>query len=169
MDIEAVRSIVIDEAEAHYHFVDEYGFSKIAREEIVEEGDGVAVGRFRIELKDNTALQMLIDRVCERISDEPRVFMDMREQYGLMYYECVWVLNFKDKTDIGSEDKRRAKKLIEKPIENTIEEKPKEEPKPPKVIPLTADEIEDDGLETRTEDREDQDFDSSQFDEEMFA
>ena len=165
MDIEAVRSIVIEEAEAHYHFVDEYGFSKIAREEIVEEGDGVAVGRFRIELQDNKALQMLIDRVCERISDEPRVFMDMREQYGLMYYECVWVLNIKDKTDIGSEDKRRVEKPIEQPIEKTVEE----EPEPPKEIPPTADEIEDEGLETRTEDREDQDFDSSQFDEEMFA
>lgn len=165
MDIEAVRSIVIEEAEAHYHFVDEYGFSKIAREEIVEEGDGVAVGRFRIELQDNTALQMLIDRVCERISDEPRVFMDMREQYGLMYYECVWVLNIKDKTDIGSEDKRRVEKSIEQPIEKTVEE----EPEPPKEIPPTAEGIVDDGLETRTEDREDQDFDSSQFDEEMFA
>lgn len=165
MDIEAVRSIVIEEAEAHYHFVDEYGFSKIAREEIVEEGDGVAVGRFRIELQDNTALQMLIDRVCERISDEPRVFMDMREQYGLMYYECVWVLNFKDKTDIVSEDKRRVEKPIEQPIEKTVEE----EPEQPKEIPPTAEEIDDDGLETRTEDREDQDFDSSQFDEEMFA
>ena len=165
MDIEAVRSIVIEEAEAHYHFVDEYGFSKIAREEIVEEGDGVAVGRFRIELQDNTALQMLIDRVCERISDEPRVFMDMREQYGLMYYECVWVLNFKDKTDIVSEDKRRVEKPIEQPIEKTVEE----EPEQPKEIPPTAEELEDEGLETRTEDREDQDFDSSQFDEEMFA
>lgn len=165
MDIEAVRSIVIEEAEAHYHFVDEYGFSKIAREEIVEEGDGVAVGRFRIELQDNTALQMLIDRVCERISDEPRVFMGMREQYGITYYECVWVINFKDKTDIGSEDKRRAEKPIEQSIEKTVEE----EPEPPKEIPPTAEEIEDNGLETRTEDREDQDFDSSQFDEEMFA
>lgn len=165
MDIEAVRSIVIEEAEAHYHFVDEYGFSKIAREEIVEEGDGVAVGRFRIELQDNTALQMLIDRVCERISDEPRVFMDMREQYGLMYYECVWVLNFKDKTDIGSDDKRRIEKPIEQPIEKTVEK----ELEPHKEIPPTAEEIEDDGLETRTEDREDQDFDSSQFNEEMFA
>ena len=165
MDIEAVRSIVIEEAEAHYHFVDEYGFSKIAREEIVEEGDGVAVGRFRIELQDNKALQMLIDRVCERISDEPRVFMDMREQYGLMYYECVWVLNFKDKTDIGSEDKRWVEKPIEQPIEKTVEE----ESELPKEIPPTAEEIEDDGLETRTEDREDQDFDSSQFDEEMFV
>lgn len=169
MNIEAVRRIVIEEAEAHYHFVDEYGFSKIAREEIVEEGDGVAVGRFRIELQDNTALQMLIDRVCERISDEPRVFMDMREQYGLSYYECVWILNFKDKTDIGSEEKRRAEKLIEKPIEKTIEENQKEEPEPPNEIPPTVEEIKDDGLETRTEDREDQDFDSSQFDEEMFA
>lgn len=165
MDIEAVRSIVIEEAEAHYHFVDEYGFSKIAREEIVEEGDGVAVGRFRIELQDNTALQMLIDRVCERISDEPRVFMDMREQYGLMYYECIWVLNFKDKTDIGSEGKRRVEKPIEQPIEKTVEE----EQEPPKEIPPTAEELEDEGLETRTEDREDQDFDSSQFNEEMFA
>lgn len=165
MDIEAVRSIVIEEAEAHYHFVDEYGFSKIAREEIVEEGDGVAVGRFRIELQDNKALQMLIDRVCERISDEPRVFMDMREQYGLMYYECVWVLDFKDKTDIGSENKRRVEKPIEQPIEKTVEE----ELEPPKEFPTTAEEIEDDGLETRMEDREGQDFDSSQFDEEMFA
>ena len=121
MDIEAVRSIVIEEAEAHYHFVDEYGFSKIAREEIVEEGDGGGGGRCRSELQD--------------------------------------------KTDIGSEDKRRIEKPIEQPIEKTVEE----EPEPPKEIPPTAEEIEDDGLETRTEDREDQDFDSSQFNEEMFA
>ena len=165
MDIDDVRTIIIEEAETNYYFVDEYGFSKIAREEIIEEGDGVAVGRFRIKLQDNKALQMLVDRVCERLSDEPRVFMDMREQYGLTYYECVWVLNFKDKVDIGSKEERRRRKKIEESVSTdyVAEQKKKDD------IQTTFEDADDDDLETRTEDRENQDFDSSQFDEEMFV
>ena len=84
----------------------------------------------------------------------------LNQRYTMPMNEGIAVL-----TDIGSEDKKRVEKPIEQPIEKTVEE----EPEPPKEIPPTAEEIEDDGLETRTEDREDQDFDSSQFGEEMFA
>lgn len=165
MDIEEVRRIVVEEAESHYWFSDEYGFSKIAKEEIVEEGDGVAVARFRIELQDNTALQILIDRVCARISDEPRVFMDMREQYGLMYYECVWVMNFAGKTDaknLGQSQKIDDADVNEQESRSIIETETEPDD-------TQNQEEQGNGLEDRMEDREDQDFDSSQYYEEMFV
>lgn len=134
MDIDSFRKLVIELAEYGYRFTDtEYGFSKIEKNDIVEQSPGIAVARFRLDISDQYSVRYFVEFVCNKINDEVRLIVEKKELYGLPYLECVWVAVI-DKEDNG--------------VINSEE---------------------DCKMEDRTEDRYDQDFDTSKYTGDMFA
>lgn len=121
MNIDEFRKLIVDKAEEHYRFSDnEYGLSLIAKEEIVEEGPGIAVARFRLDVKQGLHLQFFAKYICNLIHDEVRVLIDRREEYGLPYLECVWVMQIpKDDSnrevnqDKGKDEEEKNEKVEE--------------------------------------------------------
>jgi len=93
MCIEDFQNLVIRLAEDGYRFSDtEYGFSKLNRDDIVEEKPGIAVARFRLQAEDLFFVRYFVKHVCETINDTPRLFVEKRESYGIPYLECIWVV-----------------------------------------------------------------------------
>lgn len=85
---------VIEEACNYIWLKDtEYGFPLIEPNHVHPlKEEGAFFVNCRFETKHKTGVEIVIDRVCERLGIEKRYVLEERMEYGLKYLEFQWIL-----------------------------------------------------------------------------
>lgn len=92
---EEVYDIIYDACRKGYHFTDHYyGIPFIEQSDVEESEGGIFIVRFRCEpkyLHDVYFGQMAKD-VCKELRSELRFIHERKQEWGIPFEECVWVL-----------------------------------------------------------------------------
>lgn len=112
--------LIFNESVAGYRFADnEYGEPWIARGDVQKAGDGIFVIRFRcpVERMEELYFWGMAKDVCVKLGCELNVVHETRNEYGLPYEECAWVIQkpIRDEEECPSEEE------IDRRIEETLE------------------------------------------------
>ena len=93
MDIDCIRDVVVDVCEDGYLLVDEFGFSLIERKDIVQEGDGIYVARFRLSPGKMPTLGLLSSRIDSATGMHVHPFVVESDENGIKFLNVALVIN----------------------------------------------------------------------------
>ena len=100
LNLTAIRKIVTDRCEIGYELADSTcGISLISASDIEDAGNGVFVATFRLPIEKEHALARVAHLVCGDVGSGFHLFVKEKEEYGLPYLDCVWVIVPDEKTE----------------------------------------------------------------------
>lgn len=97
---EKIYDIIYDASRNGYHFVDkETGSEFIDIDDLEEKGNGIYVLRFRCppEYMHHVYFGRMAEEVCEKLHSEIRFIHEKKQEYGIPFEECVWVIQVGEK------------------------------------------------------------------------
>lgn len=94
-DTDFLFRIIYEKSRLCYTFTDpESGIPWIRHEDIEDKGNGLFVIRFRCptQFMHHIHFGCMADAVCKELNSTLNVFHSTKEEYGIPYADCVWVI-----------------------------------------------------------------------------
>ena len=88
-----IYAIIEDACCRGYRLADnECGLPYIVPSDVEHREDGLVLVRFRLADDLNYALESVVEQVCRQVWSDRHLVIEEREEYGIPFLECAWVL-----------------------------------------------------------------------------